>query len=418
MASCSAPSASGTPPHEVVDVQYEEVAVFSDLHLGAFPHWESETAAPPCPLTKMAILCDKLARWETETATKAKRCVVMDGDIFDLWAQPIGVEFKSVLDIETFNPATYTLVVSNAKTVELLAKLASHNFSFSEAFNKFRITLQALSVKGVDIIYVTGNHDMTVTFTDVSRALPNVKFTLCKQCVLWDNTKKKTVLEHGHVGDTFNHEMNPSDPMGLLPWGYIITKLDACFQQESKNQTFISAVKDLFKVAINPSDEQVMAVATDISARSTPGWTQWQVSVPHTGEVKTLEQLMDLFALPVPGRKAPIEGALMMGFVERRKPTLPEPSLYHKFMAKALCTLHKEEWAGCYYGECRATKVNADTGAPYVVLGHTHEPMQRGMESEGAKFFYMNDGACTYGSDCTLLRMNYSSPAMEPTVQE
>ncbi|MCP4673960.1 MAG: hypothetical protein GY854_00255 [Deltaproteobacteria bacterium] len=116
--------------------------------------------------------------------------LVLLGDIFDNWICPV----------DEIPPTLGEIVRAdqNRATVEQLKILAKH--------------------PKIDLVFVPGNHDMSVKTRYLSRYLPGVKFKMKYR-------NRKILAEHGHNYTLFNAPDRLNAPRTALPLGYFISRV-------------------------------------------------------------------------------------------------------------------------------------------------------------------------------------------------
>ena len=122
--------------------------------------------------------------------------IVIVGDLFDTWLYPIDVV-----------PFTYSQIISK--------------------YNKIASVIKNLVEKKNSVVYLKGNHDMTITDTDLdffSSGGRKLQLTSTKEFNL---RHKNWHFEHGNDVDMFNAPDNSGDTLACLPLGYYVTRLIA-----------------------------------------------------------------------------------------------------------------------------------------------------------------------------------------------
>ena len=144
--------------------------VISDLHLGIDDSY-TET------LENRAYLVEFLQRLQS---TKDVKELVIAGDFLDAWYLP--VFYPSYTDENEF----YKGVIANNK--EVIAEL-----------NK-------VIKSGIALIYVPGNHDLTLEANVLKEAIPSIQIVSDEQGLgtYYTGNSKEIVIEHGHRYDIFS----------------------------------------------------------------------------------------------------------------------------------------------------------------------------------------------------------------------
>lgn len=204
--------------------QRDKIVVISDLHLGIDDEL-TET------LKNLEPLKDFLKRVED---TKDVRELVIAGDFLDEWYLP--VYYPAYTDQDQF----YRDVIANNQGI----------------FDQ----LNAIAESGIKLVYVPGNHDLTLTAEVLQEALPTVEQARDVQGLGTYRTgeRNEIVIEHGHRYDVFsapdtvtNAHLCDSDET-IFPAGYFYARYAATWVLEGKP----AVAKDLPLVtkAPDPSD--------------------------------------------------------------------------------------------------------------------------------------------------------------------
>ena len=198
------------------------VVITSDWHIGdarsAKLGWSSVTKNNARIAKFLQSLYDTKDDWDV---------LVLNGDIFEFWRSPADTYMQADEDGNIMSTADY------------IKQIVAYNKSVFD-------NLQALRDAGKEIIYLNGNHDMSLTTTDIEEALPGL-FNL--QYVTADapglglyEPAQNLAIEHGHRYEYFN----APDPLvrrnlSSLPEtfnvasGMFITKIDATKAQSNAN---------------------------------------------------------------------------------------------------------------------------------------------------------------------------------------
>lgn len=142
--------------------------------------------------------------------------LVLNGDIFELWRTPASVLMQA---------DDKGAVLSNA---QYIARIADHNKSIFD-------TLYRLRDVGKELVYLPGNHDMTVKDEDLALALPDLfvtKYDTPSTGVFFP--MEEVAIEHGNRYEVFNspdpisHLDKEGMPDGfVIPPGFFTAKLGA-----------------------------------------------------------------------------------------------------------------------------------------------------------------------------------------------
>ncbi|KAH3742729.1 hypothetical protein Pelo_15872 [Pelomyxa schiedti] len=260
------PPSIGTPPNQIlstpattcseintVGVSHSHQAVthmlvFSDLHLGCFPPFAPAKMGIQSPVRTIEVLRQGLFSWFNRktggtppASLPSQLQVVMAGDIFDLWAQPMDILFSSLSDIQEFDPRVWsTQERISAETKTYLEYLAEHLevFNLKAASALFKDTVETLAVRGVKFFYVTGNHDMTVTREDIDEFFGPGRVEY--KDGQYTSPNGTVIVEHGHAKDIFDMKVTPDGPFGVFPFGFFVTKVrttaDIAVRQEGTSK--------------------------------------------------------------------------------------------------------------------------------------------------------------------------------------
>ena len=221
--------------------------VISDLHLGIDDSY-TET------LENRAYLVEFLQRLQS---TKDVKELVIAGDFLDAWYLP--VFYPSYTDENEF----YKGVIANNK--EVIAEL-----------NK-------VIKSGIALIYVPGNHDLTLEANVLKEAIPSIQIVSDEQGLgtYYTGNNKEIVIEHGHRYDIFsapdkitNEELCGNKNNTILPAGYIYARYAATWVIEgrpavAKDLPVITQVPD--KTNIDQFSAYIYySVLKQVSTRMTP----------------------------------------------------------------------------------------------------------------------------------------------------
>ena len=209
-ASCSSSDDSGTqneanPLWEAGNVK-NKIVTISDLHIGIEDRY-SET------LENRPILIDFLKRLQK---TKDVRELVIIGDFLDAWYLP--VFYPSYTDEEKFYKG---VLANNQGVIDELKNVIS---------------------SGIKLVYVPGNHDLTLEQKTLQEAIPGIVQVSETQGLgtYYTGDRKEIAIEHGHRYDVFsapdrvsNKELCGNDNT-ILPAGYFYARYAATWVLEKK----------------------------------------------------------------------------------------------------------------------------------------------------------------------------------------
>lgn len=171
-----------------------KIVCISDLHLGVDDRISEDTVNRP-------YLIDFINRIGQ---TKDIRELVIAGDFLDEWILPLNYP------VSTDSQEYYKQCIANNQNV----------------IN----ALKGLSNAGVKLVYVLGNHDMTLMADTLKQAMPNITFVGDNGVGAYiTGDRKEIAIEHGHRYDVFsgpdtvdNKEVSSSS---ILPPGYFYARL-------------------------------------------------------------------------------------------------------------------------------------------------------------------------------------------------
>lgn len=224
----------------------DKIVAISDLHLGIEDEY-TET------LKNRPLLIQFLQRLQK---TSDVRELVIAGDFLDTWYLP--VYYPQYTDENKF----YKDVIANNQTV-------------IDEFNN-------VIASGIKVVYVPGNHDMTLEAEVLQEAMPNIIQARDAKGLgaYYTGDRNEIVIEHGHRYDAFsapdtfsNKELCGNDDT-ILPPGYIYARYGATWVLED----YPKVEKNLPEVTIKPDQSDVdqygayvyYNMLKDISTRITP----------------------------------------------------------------------------------------------------------------------------------------------------
>ena len=190
-----APNPTANPLWDVGTTR-NKIVVISDLHLGVNDKISEDVVNRP-------YLIDFINR---VGQTKSIRELVIAGDFLDEWILPLNYP------VATDSQAYYEQCIANNKGVI--------------------DALKGLSNTGVKLVYVSGNHDMTLLEDTLKQAIPNINFVgKDGMGVYITGDNNEIAIEHGHrydvtsAPDTVDNKGLTSNP--ILPPGYFFARLGA-----------------------------------------------------------------------------------------------------------------------------------------------------------------------------------------------
>lgn len=224
----------------------DKIVVISDLHLGIEDEY-TET------LKNRPLLIEFLQRLQK---TSDVRELVIAGDFLDTWYLP--VYYPQYTDENKF----YRDVIANNQAV-------------IDEFNN-------VIASGIKVVYVPGNHDMTLEADVLQEAMPNIIQARDAKGLgtYYTGDRNEIVIEHGHRYDAFsapdtftNKELCGNDDT-ILPAGYIYARYGATWMLENCPKV----EKNLPEITIKPDQSDVdqysayvyYEILKDISTHITP----------------------------------------------------------------------------------------------------------------------------------------------------
>lgn len=213
------------------------IMVLSDIHIGMDEksNWYQSKV-------HQDILIASL-QWAQNDANKVKELVLL-GDLVDLWTYPPGKPaptFEHITDAKGINKAIFGPDGELAKTVNALGKN--------------------------NVVYVNGNHDMTVTADQIHSAIsPDVKIMSIDlpYYIIRDLGLRPIFMTHGHLYSLLcaTDYVNPPTNWNNLPLAYFITRMSAllsnieCKKKGVQNAAYLPGLGnplgfDIGKIIVN-----------------------------------------------------------------------------------------------------------------------------------------------------------------------
>src|SRR5574344_1319282 len=234
-----------TPLWEATNVK-NKIVTISDLHLGIEDKYSEM-------VDNRLLLIDFLKRLQN---TKDVRELVIIGDFLDAWYLP--VYYPAYTDEEK----CYQGVVANNQ----------------EVINELKQVINS----GIKLVYVPGNHDLTLQQKILQEAIPGIVQVSDAQGLgtYYTGDRKEIAIEHGHRYDVFsapdrvtNKELCGNNNT-ILPAGYFYARYAATWIIEGKP----AVPKNLPEVKVVPDKSDVdqtgafayYSVLADVSKRMTP----------------------------------------------------------------------------------------------------------------------------------------------------
>lgn len=342
----------------------DKIVVVSDIHLGIEDKY-TET------LKNLPLLIDFLQRVQN---TRDVRELVIDGDFLDEWFLP--VYYPSYTDQKQF----YKGIIDNNQDV----------------FNELNKVIES----GVKLVYVPGNHDMTLEADVLQEAIP--KLIQARDATglgrYQTGDRNEIVIEHGHRYDVFsapdtvtNKELCGNQDT-ILPAGYIYVRYAATWVLEGRP----SVKKDLPVITDVPDKSDTdqygaylyYALLKNISERMTPNEDlNEKIFDLHISGFNDAYTYLDFY--PAKQADGTISAPVLYKNIqrtweERQKINgVKVPVSFIEALAGA------NDWS--YYAKQAKAQYldNPDEKVDVVVFGHTHVPEYHDM-SDGK--YFLNDG--------------------------
>ena len=341
-----------------------KIVVISDLHLGIDDRYSEMIDNRP-------LLVDFLKRLQN---TKDVSELVIAGDFLDEWFLP--VYYPVYTDQEQF----YREVIENNQVViDELNKVAD---------------------SGIKLVYVIGNHDITLEKEVLQKAIPKIKQSRDVKGLgaYYTGDKHEIVIEHGHRYDVFsapdtvsNAELTGNDD-SILPAGYFYARYAATWVLEDKP----TVAKELPVVATVPDKT---------NADQYGAYIYYSILKNITGHITPNEGLdEEIFDMRVAGFD---DAYTFLDFYPAQQPdgTISAPVLYrniqrtwderqmlnkvkvkNSFIEAASGAL---DWK-YFLKQARVQYIdNPEESVDIVVFGHTHGPT---LQNLGNGAYYINSG--------------------------
>jgi len=195
------------------------IMVLSDIHIGidAMSNWYQRKVHQDLLIASL--------KWAQNDANCVHKLVLL-GDLVDLWTYVPSLPpptFELITDPSGINNAIFGANGELAKTVAALGK--------------------------DNVVYVNGNHDMTVTADQIHSAISPDISVMPSNTPIYDITlgQRTVYMTHGHIYSLLcaNDFVNPPASWNHLPLGYFITRMSAllsnieCKKKGVKNAAYL-----------------------------------------------------------------------------------------------------------------------------------------------------------------------------------
>ena len=355
----------------MADGEKDKIIVISDLHLGIDDEY-AET------VENRQTLIDFLKQ---TCATKDVRELVIAGDFLDAWYLP--VYYPSYSDESAF----YKGVIANNQGV----------------FDELNNIIKA----GIKLVYVPGNHDMTLQSAILTEALPGIVQASDSQGMgaYYTGDRNEIVIEHAHRYDVFsapdtvsNAELCGNDE-SILPAGYFYARYAATWVLEGRP----SVPKELPVVTHVPDASDVdqygaflyYSVLKSVSERMTI-WEDLNASIfdIHFAGFDDAYTYLDFY--PAEQSDGSISAPVLFKNLQRtweERQTLNKVNVHNSFIEAVAGTIEEvsHEENKTFYLNLAKTQYleNSNENVDVVVFGHTHIPEYHVVSGEK---IYVNDG--------------------------
>lgn len=346
-------SQTGTPeaakPLWEAGDERNKIVVISDIHLGIDDRY-TET------LNNRPLLIDFLKRLQN---TKDVRELVIAGDFLDEWFLP--VYYPAYTDQEQF----YKKVIAN-------------NQGVIDEMNR-------IIESGIKLVYVIGNHDMTLEAEILQQAIPEVEQAIDTKGLgtYYTGDRKEIAIEHGHRYDVFsapdtvsNAELCGNDDT-IFPAGYFYARYAATWVLEGRPKVpkELPVVKN---VPEKTNTDQYGAyvyysLLKSISERMTPNEGLddkiFDIRIAGFNDAYTY-----LDFLPAEQADGTISAPVLFRNIQRsweKRQKLNNVKVPNTFIKAVSGTL---DWR-YFYEQAKAQYIdNPNEAVDFVVFGHTHVP--------------------------------------------
>ena len=342
----------------------DKIVVISDIHLGIEDRY-TET------LKNLPLLIDFLQRLQN---TKDVRELVIAGDFLDEWYLP--VYYPRYTDQNQF----YKDVIAN-------------NQGVIDALNN-------VIDSGIKLVYVIGNHDMTLEADVLQEAIPGIVQARDAQGlgVYYTGDRNEIVIEHGHRYDVFsapdtvtNRELCGNDDT-IFPAGYFYARYAATWVLEGRPEV----KKDLPVITNVPEKSDVdqygaylyYSILKNVSARLTPNEElEEKIFDMRVSGFDDTYTYLDFY--PAQQADGMISAPKLFKNIQRtwaERQTINNVKVPNSFLEAVAGTL---DWK-YFSGQAKAQYLtNPNEKVDVVVFGHTHVPSYQDM---GEGKYYINTG--------------------------
>ena len=341
-----------------------KIVIISDIHLGIDDNY-TET------LLNRPLLIEFLRHLQSTTDVRE---LVIDGDFLDEWFLP--VYYPSYTDQNQF----YKDVIAN-------------NQAMIDELNN-------VIDSGIKVVYVPGNHDMTLEASVLQEAMPNLVQARDAEGLgaYYTGDRNEIVIEHGHRYDVFsapdtvtNVELCGNEDT-ILPAGYFYARYAATWVLEGR-PTVEKELPVVTNVPDKTDEDQYGAyiyysLLKDISMRVTPNeGLDEKIFDMHISGFDDAYTYLDFY--PAQQEDGTISAPVLFKNIQRtwaERQTINNVKIPNSFLAAVAGTISLEY----YFGQARTQYLdNPKENVDVVVFGHTHVP-EYGDIGNGK--YYLNSG--------------------------
>lgn len=342
----------------------DKIIVISDIHLGIEDKY-SET------VKNRTVLIDFLKRLQS---TNDVRELVIDGDFLDEWFLP--VYYPSYKDEKQF----YKGVIANNKAV------------IDELNN--------VTNSGIKLVYVIGNHDMTLQEEVLKEAIPKIVQARDAKGLgtYYTGDRNEIAIEHGHRYDVFsapdtitNAELCGNENT-IMPAGYFYARYAATWVLEGrpkveKKLPVVTKIPD--KTNIDQYGAYLYySILNKVSKRMTPNeGLNEKIFDMHIAGFDNAYTYLDFY--PVQKEDGTISAPVLFKNIQRtwdQRQKVNNVKVPNSFIQAVAGT---EDWK-YYFNQAKTQYIeNSKEKVDVVVFGHTHVPIYQYL---GGGKYYLNDG--------------------------
>jgi UDP-2,3-diacylglucosamine pyrophosphatase LpxH len=342
----------------------DKIVAISDLHLGIDDSYTETIKNRP-------LFIEFLRRLQSTTDVRE---LVIAGDFLDEWFLPI--YYPSYTDERQF----YKKVIANNQAV------------IDELNN--------VTKKGIKLVYVIGNHDMTLEASVLQEAIPNIVQARDAKGLgtYYAGYRKEIAIEHCHRYDVFSAPDTVTNAKlcgngnTILPAGYFYARYAATWVLEGHPKV----EKKLPVVTVVPDKTDTdqygaylyYSVLKDISARMTPKeGLDKKIFDMHIAGFDDAYTYLDFY--PAQQKDGTISAPVLFKNIQRtwgerqKINNVKVPNSFIEAVSGAVNWDYYFRQANAQYLE------NPNENVDVVVFGHTHVPVYRDL---GNGKYYLNDG--------------------------